>query len=293
MNILITSFSLLLILALGSSLFWKEAISSSFSFRAVKGVYEAARTARNSLEKKQFAHFKNANVEPNNDKGKQKKKGLKTSIFYSHRLENPPIEQGRFGIMSIRELEQQPILKPILQKFLFELYGHTEWFDQKILQKIIDKFASSSGDFDKQSFINQLNDAEYKVWYLMSKGTQNYDLVAKKGYPPLEDYIDFKPRSIKHTCHFPFASFPLIKAMFGEEIAREILNIEKKKWNEDHRRRFCLKKELLVLAQTRRQSAELTKLIESYCYFNQSIGKRSFVQGEEKNSGIVIRREVP
>jgi hypothetical protein len=127
----------------------------------------------------------------------------------------------------------------------------------------------------------------------MSKGTQKYDLAAKKGYPPLEDFFDFNPRPIKRTCHFPFASFPLIKAMFGEKLANEILKLEQKKWERDNRRRFCLKKELLPLIRTDRQAQEYTQLIETYCYFNQSVGKKSYVQGEEKNSGIVIRREVP
>jgi hypothetical protein len=287
-NILITCFSLLLVLALSSSMFWKEAMSSSFSLRAVKGVYVAEREARNILEKRQFSKLKKTEspAAPN----KERKKGLRTSVFQSHRFENPPIEQGRFAILSIRGLEQQTMMKPIVQKLLFELYGHMKWYDQKLSMCILEKLAITSGDFDQKAFIQTLSEEEYALWYLMSKGTQTYDVSDKKGYPPLEDFLDFQTKPLKHTCHFPFASYPLLKAMFGGELTEEIIGIEKKKWQEDHRRRFCLKKELLALAKTKWQSAETLELIETYCFFQQSVGKRSHVQGEEKNSGIIVRK---
>lgn len=286
MNILITSFSLLLVLALSASLFWKEAISSSFSLRAINGMYVAQREAANLFEKRQFSRLKNSGEAPK----KEKKKGLRTSTFQSHRFENPPIEQGRFAILSIRGLEQQTILKLVVERLLLELYGHMKWYDQKISTRILNKLASTSGDFEQKAFIQTLTDEEYPLWHLMMKGTLTYDLSAKKGYPPLEDFIDFSAKPLKHTCHFPFASHALLKALFGVELAEEIIGIEKKKWSEDHRRRFCLKKELLALTKTKRQSTEITQLIESYCYFSQSVGKRSHVQGEEKNSGIVYRK---
>lgn len=285
MNVLITTLSLLLVLGVGAGIFWKEALSTSFSLKAVKGMYEAKRIARNQLEQKNFASFK----EPHQTPQKEKKKGVRTATFQSHRLSNPPIEQGRFGIAALQENENLSHLKPIVQRLFVELYGHTDWFDPTVCMRLIDKFASCQGEFDDQSFAKDLAGEEYRIWYLMCKGTQTYDVENKIGYPPLTDFIDFKPRPLKQTCHFPFASLPLLKALLGRDLAAEILKIEKKKWEKDHRRRFCLKKELLTLVATK-SHPELVQIVETYCDFHQSVGKKSFVVGQEENSGIVIRK---
>jgi hypothetical protein len=302
MNIFMISFALLIVLGLGATLCWKETISSSFALRAVQGTYEASRDLHNNAEKTKFVHFENVGSSEKKKQEVKKKRRAQTS-FTSHRLESPPVIQGRFGIMAIRDLDAQPFVKPILCNLLTILYGHTDWFDRQVAVGLVDKIAIfltepeeeedlTVQELGSREFVEQLDGVEYRLWYLMSKGTQEYDVVKKIGYPPLEDYIDFQKRPIKHTCHFPFATAPLLEAIFGEELTREIMRIEAEKWQKDRRRKFCLQRELVALVHLHRHNPEILQVIERYCYFSQSFGKREFVEGRDKRSKIVIRRRV-
>lgn len=293
MNILITTFSLLFVLALGSSLFWKETLSSSQVFQASKGFFEARRLAQNKAEQKRFQRWKELNsssvvsIHP-----LQKNRPSRKKPYASHRNKIPPLEQGRMHLAPLWEIEYRHLFQPTLERLLTELYGHAPWFDQRKVIGLIEELAKTGQDFDETSFSEHLDKELYAIWYPMIRGTQIYDIEKKKGYPPLKDYIDFSLAAAKHSCHFPFAPLPTLRAIFGEEITRKILEIEQSKWEENHRNRFCLKKELLPYLRINKQSSQLIDFVETFLHFSQSIGRRSFEQGEDKKSQISHRCEI-
>jgi hypothetical protein len=292
MNILITTFSLLLVLAVSSTLFWKETISSSQAFQASKGYFEARRIAQNRAEQKRFQRWKEANSSTVSNYLKKPSSYSRKKGYSSHRNKLPPLEQGRLHIAPLWESEYRLLFQPVLERLLTDLYGHASWFDQRKVIRLIEALASTDKEFDQTSFGETLDKELYVIWHPMIRGTQIYDTENKKGYPPLKDYIDFSSATIKHTCHFPFASLPILRAIFGKEITLKIQEVEQAKWEENHRHRFCLKKELLPYLHINKQSSQLIGFVETFLYFSQSIGKRSFEQGKDEKSQISHRCEI-
>ena len=292
MNILVTTFSLLFVLALSSGLFWKETISSSQVLQASKGFFKAKRMAQNKAEQKRFHRWKESNSSLVSSLTKKGSSSIRKKGYASHRSKMPPIEQGRLHITPLWELEYKPLFQPLLERLLIDLYGHASWFDQAKIIRLIEALALADKEFNPVSFAETLDKDLYAIWYSMIRGTQVYDTEKKKGYPPLRDYIDFSSVAVKHTCHFPFASLPLLRAIFGKEITLKIEEIERAKWEENHRHRFCLKKELLPYLHINKQSSQLVGLVETFLYFSQSIGKRSFEQGKDEKSQLAHRCEI-
>ncbi len=289
MNILITTFSLLFVLAISSGLFWKEALSSSYTLKASKGFFEAARKAHNKAEQKRFNRWKELNPIPTLVTISKKPSSSSKRMHVSHRDKHPPLEQGRLHVAPLWNQEHKLLFQPVLERLLTHLYGHAPWFDTIKVNRLIEAMAKFEGEFKEADFSEQLDKELYSMWYPMSRGTQIYDTEKKIGYPPLHDYLDFSPTSAKHACHFPFAPLPILEAIFGEEITKKILEVEKSKWEEHHRHRYCLKKELLPFLRINRQSSQLIDFVETFVYFSQSIGRRSFEQGEDPRSQISRR----
>jgi hypothetical protein len=294
MNILITTLSLLLVLAISSNLFWKEALSSSYALNASKGFFEASRLAQNKAEQKRFSRWKelNSSSTPSLNTKKPKPSSSRKRIYVSHRNKTPPIEQGRLHIAPLWEKERRPLFQPVLERLFTNLYGHAPWFDKKKLPLLIEAIARVEEPFDETQLIEKLDKEIYALWHRMLRGTQVYDTEKKIGYPPLKDYLDFSPISSKHACHFPFAPVPILEAIFGPEITKSILKIEKSKWEENYRRRYCLKKELMPFLRIDKQSAQLVDFVETFLYFGQSIGRRSFERGEDQKSRISHRCKI-
>ncbi len=287
MNILVTTFALLLVLSIGGSIFWKDAISSSSAIMAIKGFYEAGRMAQNKAEQKRFSRWKDAT---NASSKKQKGTALSTKSFVSHRNIQPPLEQGRLHIAPLWQEEHRQLFQGILETLVKNLYGHTTWYNETLAKSLIQQLADLKDGYDEIAFIEKLDQPHYALWYHIAKGTQGYAIENHSGYPPLTDYLDFSAStSLKHTCYFAFASIPVLDALFGSDVTKKILEAEQTKWEEDHRHHFCRKKELLSLLGTNRQGGKLTNFVETYCFFGQSVGRRSFVQGEDSTSKMSKR----
>ncbi|MBS3905268.1 MAG: hypothetical protein KGZ39_08085 [Simkania sp.] len=290
MNILITTFSLLLVFSISASLFWREAKNSTETLRIARGFFEAARITQNKSEDKRFQRARSS--EPSTVV-KKESKSLSTHVpFVSHRLMNPPVEQGRVHIACLQMKEYAPILQPIFKRLFEELYGHTSWYDAKKMDQLLSVLITTTNELHSETFMTTLDAELYPLWYRMLKGTQLYNTETRVGYPPLGDFVDFSSSKVKHFCHFPFAPLPILRALLGKDIAIQIVDIETLKWQKDHKRRYCTKQELLPLLSKHAQCATLTHTVETFCYFSPSVGKRSFVQGIEEHSGIALRRMI-
>ena len=65
------------------------------------------------------------------------------------------------------------------------------------------------------------------IYYKMLKGTNTYQSGTEIGHPPLGDYFCIDQSQIKNPISFGAASSLLLHALFGDEIASEILKSEK------------------------------------------------------------------
>src|SRR5262245_40777465 len=135
MNILITTFSLLLVLSISASFFWKEVKGYAETLRAARGFFEAARTTEHKYQQKQFQYLA---IYQENISSKNAKNSTNSSkVFVSHRLTNPPLEQGRVSIAPLKQKEYTSVLQPVFKNLLQELYGHAPWYDQQEMDRLI------------------------------------------------------------------------------------------------------------------------------------------------------------
>lgn len=290
MNILITTLSMLLVLSISAGFFWREVRDSTESLLTAKGFFGAARIAQNKYEIKQFQRLPKFQVE--NPPKEKKTPTQKDKVFVSHRLVTPPLEQGHLHIASLWQLEHTPVVQPLIKKLFKELYGHVSWYEEKGIDRLIAALSKPREKFDIQEFSKSLDPELYSLWYRMMKGTQVYNTEEQIGYPPLTDFVDFSFASAKNLCHFRFAPLPVLRAFFGKELTNQILKMENEKWQEGHRYRFCTKKEFLTIISKTGRAPELTNIVDTFCYFKQSVGKRSFVQGTEQKRGIALRKTI-
>lgn len=99
-------------------------------------------------------------------------------------------------------------------------------------------------------------------YYKMLKGTNQYDVIQKKGIPPLADF--FMIREGKACCYLRSAHFFVLQAIFGKEFAHTIIEREKQKW-ESGKAKVLNKKELEALIMQYPVQAAIYEPIKKYC----------------------------
>lgn len=147
-------------------------------------------------------------------------------------------------------------------------------------------------DFAFHELLTALPPIQADLLCKMAQGTHTYSLESKKGYPPLLEFVSFSSGSIKHTCRFSFASLPLLHACFGEDITKQIMDLEKDKWEKDHKRHTCTKEELLALLQHRSTCPTQPNSLDAYFHFGKHAEAHDTTTAHDASTGIHAAKRV-
>ncbi len=300
MNILILTFSFLAILALSTASFWHIATSVRQETAAFCGFLSANREAENALQRKLYKKLPSpasAEAPPS----QTMRTGKTSSKYSSHRVQAHPHQYARLELSALWKEDSHLFVEKAFKRLLHELYGHTNWFAEAEAKGEVDYLVDMMARFGKEEkepfalheLFASLPQQQAELFYKMLKGTHTYSLEKNKtGYPPLLEFVSFSFGSVKQTCRFSFASLPLLRALFDEETVRDILALEKKKWEKDHRRHTCTKDELLVLLQHRHASLAQPDSLDTYFHFGNKAAASDHILASDKLTGISSQKRI-
>lgn len=298
MNILVLVFSFLAVIALSTASFWHTTTSIKQEASGFCGYLTANRKAENVLQRKLFKKL------PTVDKTIFKKSPVSSSIRYSAyhnpRCKSRPHPFGHLQVGALWTAEADPFLEQVFLRLLDQLYGHTAWYSQAkekgdldaLLANIMRIGKEKKGKFAIYEILTSLDPSQADLFYKMLKGTHTYSFEKKVGYPPLLHFVSFDSANKTKTCHFSFASLPLLQALFDPDTVHDILELEKKKWDEDHKNHTCTKEELVEFLQFRPKSFTQPSHLESYFDFTKRASPSYEISAHDTFSKIHAERHL-
>lgn len=152
-------------------------------------------------------------------------------------------ESAKLSIASLlREKTPNPKLREVTAKLIRLLYEQTSLysphFEDKVLATLI-RIGHEHPNAETFQDLFQKVDDEISLYYKLCKGTQSYDLFTSNGYPALGDFLTLANRP---PVYMNYASQALLIALFGEIFANQLIEKEKKSWEETGKK-IPLKKE--------------------------------------------------
>ena len=248
MNILPLVFTFLLIFACLSVTFFKDLKSFYLAETTLTSYQRTERALNNAIAQKAYRKI------PVEKKEKKEQPPKKKIEYKSKRTMSPPLEKSKFNIGPLvkhqSDIKMHPLYE-ILAEYFRILYSKSvfckEAHSEKIEYRLIDAMIREA---KKASFastdLSQLypEDAELKkIFYTLLQGTNQYDRA--KGIPPLRDVLTIQKDS--PAISLSFAAPSLLEALFGIEIAGEIIETERLNWAQTGKYYFYSKKDLQSL----------------------------------------------
>lgn len=251
MNILFFVSTLLVILSFLSAASFHHVVSFESEKTSFTGHMEGLRRTRNMWQQKLFVDATKAATPASAALDKVPKK---FKSFSSHRKLTPPSPYSKLNIAELLFEEiSSPLLRKSAEKLLMDLYGEKpftqsierENWPHALLSELI-KIGKKKKELSDLQDLQPEAEPLRTLYYHMLKGSGAYNLETKQGYPPLSDFFSLEKNERK-PIYFCFASYPVLTAVLGEEIAKEILQKEKEKSTSEGGRRVLTKAELQAL----------------------------------------------
>jgi hypothetical protein len=292
-NILPLVFTFLIILSCISFTFLREIKSVFLVERSLEGFHRAERVVNNKIAQKAYRDIRGEafnKKEPNSKTDKKKD-------YISKRSSSPPLDSSKFNLGPLvhceGELRLHPFYEPLAEflrllykNCLFAKVPHSEKIEYRLIEAMIKK-ARQFPDIDHP--IEQLypdDPALAKVFYKMLKGTNRYD--RNQGIPPLENFILLNKEK---TCvSLSFASSILLEALFSDEIATQILQEEKQKYEETNKYYYFSKEDLQATLMKNPSRASSFSSLESYLNYSKQSPPRTMIAGRDSKTGIGIQK---
>jgi hypothetical protein len=295
MNILPLIIGFIIVFSCLSTTFLKEVQVISIAERSIDAALRIETRLHNQLALRSY--LKKAHVRKRNPQGK----GTKKRAYYSLRAINPPIEESKLNIAPLFEataidVHQHPIY-PIAAELIRTLYEGSRLKGEKGWEKMmLDAIIAKGKRIPERTKLSDLfpdDPTLQTLYYKMLKGTNQYDLGAKKkGIAPLGDFMKIASDQQENTIHFCFASIPLLQALFGPIITDKLLEEEKKRWEETGKAYLSSKEDLQGQLLQDPMSGNLLSKLESYLSFRKQIPRKSQIAGRDNLTGLVITREI-
>ena len=243
--------SMLIILSFVSATTSHHSIVLESEKTSFHGYMQGLRQTRNMWQNKMFIDATKSMKSKSKTSTRPKKVPKK---FSSHRITNNPCLYSKCNIASLFSIEESnEQIASILTNLIEELYGHTSFVKESKIENLAHAIVSNMQRLGKkQKEVFELQDLSPKdeplktIFYKMLKGSGYYILEKKEGYPPLADFL-YIDKEKKKPFYFHFASYQLLNAVFGEKLAKQIVELEKIKSKAHGNKRTLTKSELYNL----------------------------------------------
>jgi len=199
------------------------------------------------------------------------------------------LENAKFNIASLFK-KNDILLEETLVKLIYEFYSEAPFFHefkgQDTLAEHLVKEVIKAGSYLPQeglelSHISLKNLKLQEVWYKILRGTPDYDLVTKKGWPPLKDFVIVHPDPKREAICFKKASVSLLNAFLGSKATQMILTLEEEKFF-DNKNSPITKEELVPILE---KESNLSKLQYMQSIYHKKTTHNTS-KGKDSTSGI-------
>jgi len=296
MNILPFVLAILLVFSYVTTTFVQGEKSLFIEERSIDGFHRAERATNNLLARRLYNHQHGKLLNKKGESSCRKKKNKQE--YFSKRNCFPPHEEMKLHLGSFVEHAGEPSTHPLYESFatflrllykehIFSKYPQIEKIEYRLINAMVDKAKKHPGV--KRIAELYPEDPELSsVFHKMLQGTNQYD--GKRGIPPLEDVILLGKK--KEIATLSFASPLLLETLFGQQIATEIQDYEKKKWKETGKYHAFSKEDLQKLASHHPgQSSLFDKLSPLLEYSKKYTGKTE--EGSKDDvSGLRERKKI-
>lgn len=295
MNVLPLVFSFLIIFSCLCYTFLKEVKSFQLIELTLEGYNHTEKAIRNALIKRSYDKIKE-DMPPGTPKSEQAPKKSYTCV--SRREYVPPLETSKFYLKALSkagvELSQHPLYEPLAEllrllykKTLFDKYPKSNKIEYRLVDALIkkmQKFPSAA----QLSYLYPDDPELQKIFYKMLKGTNRY--TDEAGIPPLSHFLSLENGD--KAAHLGYASLPVLKALFGMQIASEILRIEEENRNSSQKQYALSKEELESLCLKDPIRSSLLTALQPYINYSKQVAKKKSLAKRDQRTGIGIEKEL-
>lgn len=291
MNILFLVSAFLVILSFACAQTFHTVVSFESEKTVFMGYMKGLRRTRNMWQQKIFTDATKGIAPPITKAPVKKEKPLKN--FTSHRKQRNPSQYSKLNLSHLfaDETSSIPLQKTALS-LLKKLYGDKPFIKrsgiENVEQQILTEMLKIGKKLATVSDLQDLSPAEENlklIYYRMLKGSGDYNLEKNLGYPPLSDFFSLEQNERK-PIYFSFASYPLLCALCGKELAQEIVEKEEEKSIKADGRRTLTKQEMEELINRKMgpkgTSSEIIDLL-SFSKKNVTLEKLSY---KDPESGV-------
>ncbi len=234
MNLLPFVCALLVIFGLLSTSLFRERISLSNLKTACQGSLRAERKSRNYLES--ALYIKNKKVQSAKEKKEisaakpnpQPQKNPDSDKLPEHRDEKIFTTNTKLNLTPLFT-EKNPLLYDTTLHYIRALYGKASFYREGLEKQILDQIMASGIALKQRASFTELfpeDPALRTIFYKMLKGTGSYDLDTGMGYPAFDNYFQLGENPKSPAICFREAPTRLLRSLFGEAAAEEILKEE-------------------------------------------------------------------
>lgn len=293
MNILPFVTVFLIILAIFSSSSLKDYKVDVVKKNTIIGSIQAERSIRHLVIEKiyQKAPKKNLETIASKKEDQSKKIHLEEDYLFSR---DDLERHKKLNLSPLFTKDHQPLLEELYAKAIEALYGHNSFYtrfpnkklSQFLLKSLIDKAQNLLKDNpNKKLMLTDLfpsDETLFEIYYKMLKGTQEYNLKMKKGYPPFSDFFTIDETKQK-PIFFAGLSSEILEAFFGSEVKQKILEEEALlRLSQAKKTSLDETKFKDILHTLMAEDKKIDKLIEYFDFSKVKKTKLNFVYFEEK-----------
>ncbi len=257
---------------------------------AIHGYNRAERSLSNKILRKTYGKIK-VDASTSTEKKTKEKKNQK---YTSRRSLFPPLDNSKFNLTPLLK-HQGPIkLHPLYEPLANLLRQHyekqvfkKEVQAEKIEYKLIDELIKKAQKFPEAESLSELypdDPSLKKLFYKMLKGTNNYS--SARGITPLRSLLTLsKQEKAISPC---FASPSLLEALFGEEIAAEILKLECSKWEESKNKYIASKEDIQNIIIKFPEKVALFTVLDPFLDYSKQLSPRDILGARDDITGIAV-----
>ena len=294
MNILPLVFAFLLIFSYITASFVRENKSSALIEWTLHGYNHIEKAVRNGIIKRAFDHIKASETSC----PVPKDKNSKTPSFISRRISSPPLETSKFYLRAFANtsttLVSHPLYEP-LATLLRNLYQERVFKQQNappgVEYTLIPLMIQKMNDLPSSRNLADLMPSDpflQNLYYKMLRGTNRYSL--QEGIPPLSHFLSLE-KSDK-VIHLNHASEPILEALFGGKITKEILEKEKQQFDLTQKYYAFSKQDFEILLEKHTHEKGIFFYLNSLISYTKKVGKKEHLAKRDKITQIGIEKEL-
>lgn len=255
--------SFLVVLVLGSSYLMQSFQSSAREKAVIMGQRNARLIVIGEQAKKLARPKRQAPQAPREQQKKQKS----NKPFEESRDLRLNIEEGKLNLWPILYSQDQHLVKALSQaaiELIEMLYQKADFYknahEPGLAKQLVDQMLKKEAETLLDLFPKDEKLA--KIYYQMMRGSNT-------GYPAFHEYFRIEPQA---KIGFAFASTPVLRAVLGNELTKQVLSKEKAKWKNNPRDKILTQQELKELIRRHPTSHLDINMLETIFTFNRTKG---------------------